>query len=129
MLFLLAVVLPCAVLIVLTWRVIAQQTELSEKRQADERRRVAGEMGQKLLVRLEEIKLHEVSAAAGRTKSLNTLTYTSPEILLLALTDSKRLWLPWEIETGADRVNLFQNNSDIAEKIRRAEQEEFVHQR
>ena len=129
MLFLLAVVLPCTVLIVLTWRVIGQQTELNEKRQADERHRVAREMGQKLLVRLEEIKLHEVSGAAGRTKSLNRLTYTSPEVLLLALTDSNRLWLPWEIEPGTDRIDLFQSNSDIAEKIRRAEQEEFVHQR
>jgi hypothetical protein len=61
LLFLIAVVLPSTVLVVLTWHMIGQQQELSEKRFADERRRIATEIGQKMLVRLEEIKLHEVS--------------------------------------------------------------------
>jgi hypothetical protein len=58
LLFLIAVLLPSAVLVVLTCLVIGQQKELDEKRLSDERRRMTTEIGQKLLVRLEDIKLH-----------------------------------------------------------------------
>jgi len=85
LLFLIAVVLPSTVLTVLTWHMIGQQKELNEKRLADERRRMATEIGQKLLVRLEDIKLHEVSATASRVKPPNTIDYTSNEIIVTGL--------------------------------------------
>jgi hypothetical protein len=87
LLFLIAVVLPSSVLIALTWRMIGQQQELREKRLADERRRFAREIGQELLVRLEDIKLHEVSATASGEESLDTLDYTSGEVVLTARAD------------------------------------------
>ena len=60
LLFLIAVVLPSAVLVMLAWRMIDQQRELDEKRQAEERTSVANSIRQKLLARLERIKLQEV---------------------------------------------------------------------
>jgi hypothetical protein len=127
LLFLIAVVLPSSVLIVLTWHMIGQQQELSEKRLADERRRLATEIGQKLLVHLEEIKLHEVSATASGAKSLNTLEYTSREVILTGLADGERLLLPWETNLTNNRLSM--GKTAFFQKIRRAEEEEFVRRR
>ncbi len=127
LLFLIALVLPCVVLIVLTWQVIGQQKELTVKRQADERQRMVQEIGRDLLVRLEDIKLHEVSASSMGAKSLDALDYTRPEVILVALTDGNRLWLPWEVDPVVSRMVPW--SDDQAQRIRRAEQEEFVHQR
>jgi signal transduction histidine kinase len=127
LLFLIAVVLPSSVLIVLTWHMIGQQQELSEKRLADERFRLGGEIGQKLLVRLEEIKLHEVSATASGAKSLNTLDYTSGEVILTGLAEGERLLLPWETSLTNNRLSM--GKTAFLEKIRRAEEEEFVRRR
>jgi signal transduction histidine kinase len=124
LLFLIAVVLPSTVLVVLTWHMIGQQQELSEKRLADERRRMATEISQKLLVRLEEIKLHEVSATASGARHQNTIDYTSDEIILTGLADGDRLVLPWEVNQTHDRLSPDQ--TAFFEKIRRAEQEEFT---
>ncbi|MHC4071032.1 MAG: sensor histidine kinase [Planctomycetota bacterium] len=126
-LFLIAVVLPSAVLVVLTWHMIGQQQELSEKRLADERRRMAAEIGRKVLVHLEEIKLHEVSATASGARSLNTLNYTSPEVILTGLADGERLLLPWEANQTNDRLSP--DKTAFFEKIRRAEEEEFSRRR
>ena len=104
LLFLVAVVLPSTVLVVLTWHMIGQQQELSEKRMADERRRMATEIGQKLLVRLEEIKLHEVSATASGAKPPNTIDYTSDEIILTALATGERLSSPLDHNQLPDPV-------------------------
>ena len=127
LLFLIAVVLPSSVLIVLTWHMIGQQQELSEKRLTDERRRLATEIGQKLLVHLEEIKLHEVSATASGAKSLNTLDYTSGEVILTGLADGERLLLPWETNPTNNRLSM--SKTAFFQKIRRAEEEEFVRRR
>jgi signal transduction histidine kinase len=127
LLFLIAVVLPSSVLIVLTWHMIGQQQELSEKRLADECRRLATEIGQKLLVRLEEIKLHEVSATASGAKSLNTLEYTNGEVILTGLADGDQLLLPWETGPGNNRLSM--GKTTFFEKIRRGEEEEFIRRR
>jgi signal transduction histidine kinase len=106
---------------------IGQQQELSEKRLADERRRLATEIGQKLLVHLEEIKLHEVSATASGAKSLNTLDYTSGEVILTGLADGEWLLLPWETNPTNKRLSM--GKTAFFQKIRRAEEEEFVRRR
>jgi len=124
LLFLIAVVLPSTVLVVLTWHMIGQQKELNDKRLADERRRMAIEVGQKMLVRLEEIKLHEVSATAISAKPLNTIDYTSYEIILTGLAEGERLVLPWEVNQTHDKLSPDQTT--FFEKIRHAEQEEFT---
>ncbi|MFC1792010.1 sensor histidine kinase [Planctomycetota bacterium] len=127
LLFLIAVVLPSTVLVVLTWHMIGQQQELSEKRLADERSRMATEIGQKLLVRLEEIKLHEVSATISRAKLPEMINYTSDEIILTGLAEDERLMLPWEANQTHDKLS--NDETAFFQKIRRAEQEEFTRQR
>jgi len=129
LLFLVAVVLPSTVLVVLTWHMIGQQQELSEKRLADERRRMATEIGQKLLVRLEDVKLHEVSTTASGAQSLDTLVYTSVDVSLTALADGERVLLPWEADQSRDSGDHALSEAAFAEKIRRAEEEEFGRRR
>lgn len=125
LLFLIAVVLPSFVLVLLTWRMISQQRELDEKRLADERRRIAAEIGQKLLVRLEKIKVREVSATASGAQSLSAREYPSPEVVVTCLADGRRLLLPWEAEQRADTLGHALSEVEFSEKIRLAEQDEF----
>jgi len=112
------VVLPSSVLIVLTWHMIGQEQELNQKRLADERRRMAREIGQRLLVYLEEIKLHEVIAAANGAKSLNILQYTSREVILIGLADGERLLLPWDANQTNDRSQTSNNRSIRRKSLR-----------
>jgi len=127
LLFLIAVVLPSALLIVLTWHMIGQQQELSEKRWADKRHRVAREISQKMLVQLEDIKLREVSVRAGETAPLDTHEYSSDAVILIGLARGEQLLLPWELCQSNDKLEL--GNTDFSVKIRRAEEEEFMHRR
>ena len=57
LLFLIAVLLPSIVLVFLTIRMIGQERELAQKRVADDKIRMARDIGQHLLVKLENIKL------------------------------------------------------------------------
>ena len=64
--FLVAVLLPCSVLVAIGLRMISQERELAEKRLADERRRVLSDIHQQLLAHLEQIKLEELAALPAR---------------------------------------------------------------
>ncbi len=55
-LFLVAIVVPCLVLVVLSLRMISQERELTEKRLLDEQHRRTSEVHQELLTHLERIK-------------------------------------------------------------------------
>ncbi|MHC4995906.1 MAG: ATP-binding protein [Planctomycetota bacterium] len=123
-LFLLAVVLPCTVLTALTWRLIGQQQELSEKRSAEERRRLVNGVGQMLLAQLEEIKLHEISARVNAGRPLNSLDYTSGHVFFVGLADENRLTLPWEDPETEPR-----DDPTLLQTIRAAQEQEFVHKR
>jgi signal transduction histidine kinase len=126
LLFLIAVVLPSIILVVFTLRMISQERELSQKRIADERRRLSSEIGQYLLVRLEKIKLQEVGSAADWTRLPATRDYINTEVVLIGLVDQDQLLLPWEAEQKSGESFELLSSSDFAQKIQRAEKEEFV---
>ena len=90
LLFLIAVILPSLVLVVFTLHMISQEKELAQKRAVDERRRLAGEIGQHLLVRLEKIKLQEVSAATNWTQLSANCDYANSEVVLIGLVEGNR---------------------------------------
>ena len=110
LLFLLAVILPSLVLVVFTLRMISQERELAQKRMVDERRRLAGEIGQHLLVRLEKVKLD----------------YVNPEVVLIGQVEGDRLLLPWEENQKSEEFRQLLSSSNFARKIRNAEKEEFA---
>ena len=125
LLFLVAVILPSLVLIAFTSRMISQERELAQKRMIDEHRRVAREFGQHLLVRMEKIILQEAGAATSWTQFPNTRDYRNPEVVFIGMVDGNRLLLPWEAKEEAEEFRRLLGHSAFAQKIQRAEKEEF----
>ena len=126
LLFLIAVVLPSIILVVFTLRMISQERELSQKRITDERRRLSNEIGQHLLVRLEKIKLQEAGSVVNQTRLPAASDYVNPEVVLIGLVDRDRLVLPWEEEQKRGGPFELLSSSDFAQRIQRAETEEFA---
>jgi signal transduction histidine kinase len=126
LLFLIAVLLPSIVLVFLTIRMIGQERELAQKRVADDKIRMARDIGQHLLVRLENIKLQERSAAFEEDLLSAKISYVNPEVVLVGIVEERQLLLPWERSQEMARTEKLLNDPDFIRKIRSAEREEFA---
>jgi signal transduction histidine kinase len=126
LLFLVTVLLPSLVLIGLTVRMIGQEKELVQKRMTEERRRVAREIGQNFLVRLESIKLQELSALSDQQLLPAEMNYVNPEVVLICQVDGRQLVLPWERNQQTENARRHLSDPAFSQKIRRAETEEFA---
>jgi len=124
-LFLIAVLLPVILLVTLTLRIVKQERELSLKRVADERQRVAAEIGRDLTSRLDGLAREEASALAGRPLRLARRDYRNPEVVLIAKVDEARLILPWEAGPKSAVAMPFENESEFSRILRQAESAEF----
>jgi len=105
---------------------IGQERELAQKRMADDKIRMARDIGQHLLVKLENIKLQERSAASDEDLLPAKISYVNPEVVLVGLVDGRRLILPWERSQETERTAKLLNDPEYIRKIRSAEREEFV---
>lgn len=126
LLFSLAVMLPSLILIFLTIRMINQEKELAQKRMVEERRRIANEIGQHLLVRLENIKLQETTAAAKWDILPAEISYSNPELVLLCTVDGRQMVLPWEKNKELEKNRGLLSQSKFTQNIRQGERAEFV---
>ncbi|MBI3048640.1 MAG: hypothetical protein HYY76_10070 [Acidobacteria bacterium] len=120
LLFVLAIGLPCVVLVALSLRMIAQERELAEKRLADERRRIAADVGQELRLRLDRLRREATdpaspAPAAGRDA-----------IALVSDVGRDRLVLPWEAHPGVAAVADAFGDPPFATAVRDGEREELV---
>jgi signal transduction histidine kinase len=88
--FLLAVMLPCVVVIALGLRLVAQDRELAETRVADERRQFVADVRRQLLGRLESI------ARAAAVADLARDAIQPDAVVLVAPIHGGRMLLPWE---------------------------------
>ena len=95
-LFLVAVLLPCVVLVLLGLRIVEQERELGAKRLADERRSVAARLRQELSTHLARIALQEATALAADPGSLTSRMYLNPSVVLVGRVSDGHLVLPWE---------------------------------
>ena len=93
-LFLAAVILPCLVLLAAGLRMVGQQRELAEARVLQERNRVARQLGQDLLVRLNEV--WAVASAAIDSSSTAGTRSQARELVFAAEIEDGRLVFPWE---------------------------------
>jgi signal transduction histidine kinase len=118
--------LPSLILIFLTLRMIGQEKELAQKRIVEERRRIANEIGQHLLVRLENIKLQETAVAANRDSFPAEINYSNPEVVLLCPVEDRQLVLPWEKNQELEKNRGLLSQSKFTQKIRQGESTEFV---
>src|SRR5436190_2519075 len=103
-LFLLAVTLPCLVVVALGLRLVAQDRELADKRAADERRRVVNELREQLTGRLGRIR----DAAVGADGS----TKGGASLVIVSRARNGRIIPPWEGATPA--VHLTSQVADDA---------------
>jgi signal transduction histidine kinase/tetratricopeptide (TPR) repeat protein len=124
-LFLLAVLLPVAVLVGLTLRMVKQERELALKRADDERRRMAAEIGRDLAASLNAIALEEASALAEEPARLGRHDYVRPEVVLVAKVDGSRLIMPWEAALRSAASMPSENGSAFSRLFREAERSEF----
>ncbi len=125
-LFFVAVILPSMVLVAFTLRMVSQDRELAQKRALDERSRMAAEIGQHLLVRLEKIKLQETSADTNLTRSNTYTDYVNPEVVFTAQVIEEKLLMPWERDLEINKALKLLSSPNFTQNIQRAENEEYV---
>jgi signal transduction histidine kinase len=92
-LLVLAILIPAAVLITLAVRVVRQETELGERRAAEERRDALDQLRRELSARLQSIKLQEVNRLIG--ESGPGIPAESPIVFVIPFGED-RMALPWE---------------------------------
>ena len=95
-LFLLALILPSAVLVGLGLRMIAQERVAAEARVAAELGTTVRQIGRELLSRLENIKREEIEAITSGSRRLRAGLYVDPAVRLIARLEEGRVVLPWE---------------------------------
>ena len=128
LLFLIAILVPCAVLVALGLRTMEQERQLEDKRLTEERQVLVERVRVALLSQLENIKLAEVTKmAAGRGgadagKRDNAVVFAGPIL-------DGQLQLPWENHPGAQKFREWLregNEGSFAARIRGAEAQELV---
>jgi len=125
-LFLLAIILPCAVLVALGLRMIGQERELAEKRLDDERGRLSGQLRQELSSRLERIALQEAAALITQPDRALLSKYENPALVLVARVTDGAIVLPWEADSRPQRSRQLMGEADFARRVSRGEHEELV---
>ena len=125
-LFLVAVMVPFLVLVGISLRMIGQERELGEKRQADDQRHLVNQIRQELLARLERIKLQEVSALAAQEGGAQASSYENEPVVLVSRVENNRLVLPWEINHRAEEFQQLLGEAKFSTQIQQGEREEFA---
>lgn len=124
-LFLVAVLLPVVVLVALTLQIVRQESELRQKRIADEHRRLVTEIGRDLAAHLDRIARQETSALVAQPAKLSRRDYLNPEIVLIAKIHDARLVLPWESGPRSAQELRLGSDSEFGRLLRQAESAEF----
>ena len=123
-LFLAAVLLPCALLVLLTVRGMRQERELATQRAEDERARVFVQVRRVIRAELERISAQELNARVARTSNTSAPAYTDSSVRLVADIADGRLVPPWE----ADRrvaASSAPAEGNFGDKLHAAELQEF----
>lgn len=90
-----AILIPAAIVILLVFRVVRQETELSVRRSVQEQRDALDQLRRELSARLQAIRVEEVNRLIG--ESGFRLPPDSP-IVFVAPLETDRMILPWEAE-------------------------------
>ncbi|MCH8937380.1 MAG: HAMP domain-containing histidine kinase, partial [Gemmatimonadetes bacterium] len=126
LLFLVAVLLPCSVLVALGVRIVAQEHELSEQRLEDERQRVVDGVHDDLLARLERIKLRETALLAGQEPRSETAVAERIKVVLVAHLRDGRLVPPWDGNDRSEIARRHLDEGDYAAAVREGERRELI---
>lgn len=87
------ILIPTVAIILLVFRVVRQETELSERRASEQRREALDQLRRELTARLQAVRLEEVNRLIG--ESGRRLPPNSPIVFVAPLVE-ERMVLPWE---------------------------------
>ena len=116
-LFLIAIVVPAAVLIVLAGRIMVQDRELATKRASDQRLAAVSQLRRELAASLEAINLQEINRQMRPPSQPQESG--NPAVVFTATLDGDRLVLPWEVSPPPD-------SAEFAGPLQDGEVQEFV---
>ena len=126
LLFLAAILLPCAALVGLGLRLVVQERELGAVRRGDERRRITRQLRQELVSHLERTALRQVTAQAVNPGLLQASKYDDSTVALVARGSGATIALPWEHDERTADARRLLRQGVFAERVRQAERAEFV---
>ena len=126
LLFLVAIILPCVVLVVLGLRMVAQERELAEKRLADGRRSLTGQLRQELSARLDRTALRQATTLRSDPGRALLRAYQDPAVALVATVADRHLVLPWERDPRSTRFRRSLDQDRFARLVARGEHAEIV---
>ena len=126
LLFLVAVVLPCTVLVALGVFIINQERELREGRLADERRLTTIQIREELSARLGTITQDEAARIQSDTREILSTHHTNPAVVLVAHVRDGSLALPWTENPDAERSRRLLNEAPFTHSIVEGERAEFA---
>jgi signal transduction histidine kinase len=126
LLFLVAVLLPCSVLVALGLRMIGQERELGEKRLADERRFVTNQIRLELSARLDRISSEEIARLAAAPQQIQSPQYSDSVVVLVASLVNGDLVLPWQSDPRAERARRLLAQEPFARHVRQGERAELA---
>ncbi len=104
LLFLLAMAVPCAALLFLSFSLVRQDRELAGRRLESQRHQALEQLQQDLQLRLERLRIQEFAAAANAVDWPCPGSYRNPAVELIARVEDNRVVLPWERNRAAEAV-------------------------
>src|SRR5262245_18280129 len=111
LLFLIAILVPCVVLVVLGLRTREQERQLESKRLVEEQQLLTEQTGHSLLSELEKIKLEEVTKAISDRGTTDAVGWKGLVAFVGPIVDGQ-LRLPWENSSKARKFRelLYEEN-------------------
>jgi signal transduction histidine kinase len=119
LIWIVAVFLPCIMLVALALRMLMQERELAEKRATDFRRLRATEVARDLVDRLEAIKRAEV-------RRLGSNSLADSATVVVARVVSGSVVLPWYDDPQATRFAIVRDAGEFGEQVRRGARAEHA---
>jgi signal transduction histidine kinase len=126
LLFLVAVLLPCAALLALGLRLVVQERELVQARLEEEQRQLVREVRQNLSTRLDRMALRQVTALSSDPEVLRARAYDDSIVVLVARVSNGQLLLPWEQDPRPEESRALLGGGPFGERIREGERAEFA---
>jgi signal transduction histidine kinase len=127
LLFLLALALPCVVVVALGIKMIAEGQEVALARTTADQSRLVTQIAGDLMTRLERIKLEEAGALAAVNGAAMPANPRHGEVALVGPIKNGRVELPWDtVDPDAARAHRMLEGTPYARAIAEGERQEFV---
>jgi signal transduction histidine kinase len=128
-LLVLALLVPCGVLALLSVRIIRQESELRARRHLEEEQRETERLARRLLGRLERIRESELRSWADPSHDPAQRRYRDAATVLVARVDDHALAAPWEDDASRREFLEATRQPSFARAVQKGERAEVVERR